>query len=262
MDFDRLIAPVASGPGRFAIDVPDGWQQGRGAFGGLVLAMLVRAAETAVEPGRVLRALNAEIVGPAQPGPSEISIEVLRAGTGVSTISARLVQAGEIQAHAVASFGKNRGTFRAPPVLAPPVAPPWRAIEPASIGPGAAVFAQHVEMRIVEGIPFTRPPLAPTVGWVRLRRPGPTRDGALVVAMMDCWYPALLVSLAAPRPIATLTFAFERISDLAGLDPDAPLLYRGTNLAGEEGYAIEQRELWGEDGRLVALNQQTIVVIK
>jgi hypothetical protein len=126
------------------------------------------------------------------------------------------------------------------------------------------VFTQHVELRVIGASPFSGAvqDVPEVSGWVRLRRPGATRDAALVVAMIDCWYPALLAIQPAPRPIATLTFAFERVSDLAGLDPEAPLLYRGTNLAGDDGYAVESRELWGEDGRLVALNQQTIVVMK
>ena len=64
------------------------------------------------------------------------------------------------------------------------------------------------------------------------------------------------------RPVATLTFAFEQVAGWDGLDPDAPLRYRARILAGGDGYAIEQRELWGEDGRLVALNQQTLVIMK
>jgi acyl-CoA thioesterase len=62
--------------------------------------------------------------------------------------------------------------------------------------------------------------------------------------------------------MATLGFTFQRIAGLDGLDPDAPLFYRGRVLAAQDGFAMEQRELWGEDGRLVALNQQTLVVIK
>ena len=34
---------VPLGGDRFAWDVPDGWQQGKGAFGGLVIATLARA---------------------------------------------------------------------------------------------------------------------------------------------------------------------------------------------------------------------------
>ncbi len=45
-------------------------------------------------------------------------------------------------------------------------------------------------------------------------------------------------------------------------DPEAPLFYRGRMLGGRDGYAVEARELWAEDRRLVALNQQIFAVMK
>jgi hypothetical protein len=47
-----------------------------------------------------------------------------------------------------------------------------------------------------------------------------------------------------------------------GLDPEAPFSFRSRAVAEAEGYTVEMRELWGEDGRLVALNQQTIAIIR
>lgn len=258
-DFDRLITPAPAGDGRFTIDVPDGWQQGRGAFGGLVLAILTRASELVVaDAARPLRSLTAEIVGPVLPGATELRVEVLRAGTGVTTVASRLVQGGEVQAHAVGAFGKARPTFTAAPALPPPdLTRSWRDVTPIPIGPPLSpVFAQHVEFRYLSQD-------ARIDGWVRLRAPGRARDAAYTVALADCWWPAMLDPVKAPpRPVATLTFAFERVASLDGLDPEAPLRYRASILAGGDGYAIEQRELWGEDGRLIALNQQTVVVMK
>lgn len=257
--FDVLTTPVPAGDGRFTIDLPDGWQQGRGAFGGLVLATLTRAAEAVVaDPERPLRSLTAEIVGPVQPGATELRVEVLRAGTGVTTVAARLVQAGEVQAHVVGAFGKARPTFSAAPALPPPdLSRGWRDIAPIPVGPPMApVFTQHVDFRFVSQDDTAE-------GWVRLRAPGRARDAAYTVALCDCWWPALIdPRFDAPRPVATLAFALERVAPLDGLDPEAPLRYRARVLAGADGYAVEQRELWGEDGRLVALNQQTVVIMK
>jgi acyl-CoA thioesterase len=263
-DLDTLTRPA--GPrGALTADIPDGWQQGRGTFGGLVLALLTRAAETAIDdPERTLRSLAGEIVGPVQPGPAALAVEVLRAGTNVTTVAARLRQGDEVLAHAVGAFGKDRGTFTAAPTLPPPSPPPWRSLAVAPIVPPTApVFARHVEFRLAGALPFSGAPVsAETGGWVRFRRPGRARDAAWLVAMIDTWWPAMLPAETAPRPVATLTFAFARIGDAAGLDPDAPLYYRARVLAGAGGYAVEARELWGEDGRLLALNQQTIVVVK
>jgi len=265
IDFDTLVTPTARGGGAYSIDVPDGWQQGRGAYGGLVLAMLTRAAEaTAADPSRALRSLTAQIVGPVQPGPTEIATEVLRAGSGVTAVAARLVQAGAVQAHAVATLGKPRATYEAAPVLAAPEMPAWRERSPAPASmPFAPTFIRHMEIWPTGPLPFSGAgSVQETAGWGRLRRPGRARDAAFTVAMIDSYWPGFLAAASGPRPAATLTFSLETMSDLVGLDPDAPLFYRARVLGGRDGYAVEARELWGEDGRLIALNQQIFVVMK
>ena len=87
-----LTTPVPDGIGTFTLDVPDGWQQGRGAFGGLVLGALARASIMS-EPdvSRTLRSLTGELPGAVPVGRSTIAVETLRRGSGASTLHARLV---------------------------------------------------------------------------------------------------------------------------------------------------------------------------
>jgi acyl-CoA thioesterase len=269
IDFDQLVAPTPLGAGRFSIDVPDGWQQGRGAFGGLVLAIMARAAEaTAADPSRVLRSLTAQIVGPVQPGTTEIAAEVVRAGSAVTSMTVRMVQAGQVMAHAAVILGRSRPTYAAATTLTAPEMPSWR--DPANShlhlsGRLPPTFATHLEYWPTTPLPYSGADAAAaleTAGWVRLRRPGRARDAAFVLALIDAYWPGLLTDAREPRAAATLTFSLETMSDLDGLDPEAPLFYRGRMLGGRDGYAVEARELWGEDCRLVALNQQIFAVMK
>jgi acyl-CoA thioesterase len=268
LDFDELVTPVEVEPGRFSIDVPDGWQQGRGLFGGLVLAYLARAAEaTAADPARVLRSLGAQIVRPVQLGPAEIAVETLRAGSSLTALTARMVQAGEVVAHASVTLARSRPTYAAPPSIAPPDPPSWRAAaltpQPRTV-PLAPVFTQHLELWPTSPLPFTGADpgdAQATAGWVRLRRPGRARDAAFIIAHVDSYWPGFLAAARGPRQAVTLTFSLETMSSLEGLDPDAPLYYRARMLGGRDGYAVEAREVWGEDGRLIALNQQVLAVL-
>src|SRR5258708_5520911 len=127
-DLQALTTPVHVAGSSFRATIPDGWQQGRGAFGGLVVANLARAIESlAATPDRTLRSLTAEICGPTQPGIAEISVEPLRIGNGLSTLAARLVQRGEVQAHMVAMLGRARAevTWNE---LSAPIFPFWRDV--------------------------------------------------------------------------------------------------------------------------------------
>ncbi len=250
---------LASNEGVLA--VPDTWQQGRGAFGGFVTGAMVRALEASA-PGRPLRSLTAELCGPLVVGDAAVELSVLRAGNAVTTTAVRLVQGGEVQAHGVGVLGQDRSRQLDQVAAAPPAVPPWRDLPAAFLdsSPFVPTFGQHFEMRVARGVPFAAGQEPVIEGWVRPKRPGTRRDAAYLAACIDCFYPTLFVIERAPRPMATIAFTFQPFP-FAG-DPDAPLAYRARLVAVDAGYSVEFRELWTTDGRLLALNQQTIVVIK
>jgi acyl-CoA thioesterase len=272
--FAAVSTPVRDGDNSFTLDVPDGWQQGRGAFGGLIFAALIRAMEAVLAdigpdapaaPSRVarLRSLTGALPGPTEVGPAPITVEVLRRGSALTTLAARVVQAGEVRAHAVGVFG----TARAPvtwQTQRPPEMPPWHEVPVVPSGPGGftPAFLQHWELRLVGPVPFSRGSEARCAGWVRARDPGPARDAAYIAAYADAFWPAAYAVLPAPRPMATVGYTLELIEPIDDLDPDAPLYYQASAPAAIDGFTYELRELWGADGRLVARNHQTFVIIK
>lgn len=247
---------------RFTLDVPPGWRQGRGAYGGLTVAALVRAIEARVnEPARKVRSVTVELPAPLEVGPSTIGVDVLRVGNSVTTARATIEQAGTIRGHAVAIVAiTRRGEGPAWSDLAPPETPSWRSL-PALPTLATPEFAAHFEYRVVEGMPLSRGP-ARTVGWIRPHVRTGARDAAYLAAAIDAWWPAALVRFEAMRPMATIAFTLDILDDCAGLDPESPLLYRGTAPYCGDGYFLETRELWGEDGRLIAINHQTFAIIK
>jgi acyl-CoA thioesterase len=242
--------------------VHEGWRQGRGAYGGLTVAAAIRAIEQRVaDPRRRVRTVTAEIPGPTLVGNATFTVDVLRSGNSVTVARAALAQAGEVTTHAVAVLAATREAPEPPTwrELARPEAPAWASVAVLPWAPMFPEFAQHFEHRIVAGAPNTGG-AAQTIGWVRPREPGAARDAAYLAAMIDAWWPATLVRMPM-RPMATIAFTLELIGEVGELG-DAPLLYRGTVPVAGEGYFLETRELWTEDGRLLALNHQTFAVIR
>jgi acyl-CoA thioesterase len=251
---------------RYQLDVAEGWLQGRGAFGGLVFGSLIRAIESKLgDPARQLRSLTAEVPGPVERGTVEIAVEALRHGKNMSTMRAALSQHGEVRGHAVAILASNRPSAAATSwnEMTPPELPDWASIEPAPLvrGGGWPEFTQHFEYRLVEGMPLGGK-AARALGWIRPRDPGAPRDAAYIAAMIDAWWPAALARFTAWRPMATIAFTLHIAGGVDGLDPEAPLAYRATAPVCGDGYFLETRELWGGDGRLVAVNQQTFAIIQ
>ncbi len=261
MDLEALFCSRKVGEGQYSIDFPEGWRQGRGLFGGLVIGALVRAAEQHVaSTERLVRSVTAELAGPTAAGPAEIRVRTLRAGNAVSTLAVELAQAGEISAHAVVVLGAARNVAADFDETEPPLLQPWQAIDPFPPGvPMIPEFANHFEFRNVGPAPFSGGDSAVASGWIRPRVCS-VRSAAYVVAEADAWWPSFFTRMSAPRPIGTIAFALELCSELP--EGDAPLFHRGRTTVSRAGYAVEQRELWSEAGTLVALNQQTIAIIK
>ncbi len=263
-DFSVASAVRSRGDGRFEANLPDGWQQGRGAFGGLVLGALARALMASEDDAaRTLRALTGEVFGPVQPGIADVEVRALRRGNGMSTWEAWLSQEGEVRARATTILGRSRAVDTdAVELTAPDVGGPWHAVAVAPIAPPfGPAFADHVEFRPRGVAPFSSAWRSGAEGWVRFKRTVPLGMPELV-ALADAYWPARFAREAGPRPMATVAFTFEPLVDPATLDPAEPLYHRATSPASSGGHAVELRELWTARGELVALNQQTFAVIR
>ncbi len=258
-----LSTPTPTTPGHYSLDVPSGWLQGSGTYGGLLMGSLVRAIEHAIgDPDRTVRSITAELPGPVIAGSAEITVDVLRTGKSLSTARAALSQGGEVKAHAVGVVAVARsghGPLAWQDLVRPEV-PAWSTIEPLPIDPGPwPEFAHNFEYRVVEGLPTSGS--TRTLGWVRSRLHGGLRDAGHIASVIDAWWPVALSRLPAMRPMATIVSSLDIVAGIAGLDPEAPMIYRASSPVLADGYCLETRELWGEDGRLIAINHQTIAII-
>jgi hypothetical protein len=260
MDLQAAMTPRRDGAA-FAWEVPDGWQQGKGAFGGLIAGALIAAGEQTIDDdAQPLRALTLEIMEPVVVGAAVIRVERLRAGRSVSVLRAVLERGGATCAHAVLTFGRDRGE-PAWQAVEPPALPPWDSLPAVAIAaPPAPIFTRHIEYRTVTGTPFSGRGDREVLGWVRPREPGAARGAGYLAACIDAYWPAALIGERAFRPAATLTFTLLIVGDLAGVPADAPLAFRGRAMASGGGYVPELRELWTPDGRLVAVNPQTFAL--
>lgn len=262
---DTVMTPRALGGGNFEIDIPDGWQQGRGAYGGLSLGALVRAAVAfEATPERRVRAVTAQIAGPVPLGTMRIEVETVRRGAAVTTTRATLRSGDETLVHAVVVLGADRAGAPSWQTLASPAPPAWSALPAMEIPEGfAPTFTKHFEFRLTGDVPFSGArPGGSTSGYLRPRARCELRDDALVVALADVWWSAGATALTSPRPFATLSFSLDLHGSLAEDPSDAPLYHRASSSLASDGYMSETRELWSPDGRLLALNHQLAAVIK
>lgn len=260
----HALEDVASAQGMRWV-VADGWQQGRGAWGGLVVAAVVRAAQAAEasagSPGRCVRSVTAQIVAPVVTGEAKVSVQQVRRGSSTSTWTVDVDCAGSTAVSAAVVFGDDRTGEPIPgkPRTAPQ-APSWNNVAEVDLPPSVApAFLQHLRIWPVSGMPYSGED-EDIVMWLSYRTG--LFDAASLLAIVDGPWPTPLVRVREPRPMATLSFLATLLVDPQSIDPDAPLLFRAQLLGEMAGYATERRELWTADGRLAVENLQLIAVIR
>lgn len=259
-----FAAAIASAPdGRW--HVPDGWQQGRGAWGGLVVGALVEAVARLEDPDRPVRSVSAQLSAPALAEPHELSVERLRAGSALSTWSVALDSAaGERVAQAVILTGQERASDMVPAWEAwqsarMPVAD-WRTADVVPLAPPIApAFSAHLAFRPLTGLPMSGQEMVS--GWIGFPDAGEWSAAALL-ALVDGWWPVAISRPAAMRPMATVSFAANLLVDPATVPAGEPLYFEGTVAGALGGYVSELRRMWTADGRLAVENLQSIAVIK
>jgi hypothetical protein len=266
--FAAAIALERTADHEYTLAIPDGWQQGRGAFGGLVLGAMLDAMVTS-EPdtARIARSMTGDLCGPAVVGPARIVVRVLRRGKNQSNLGATLLQGAhgdELVAHATATLAVER---RVPPAPTLPLDVPREMLErpyadtpEAPLRPQAPRFTQNYEYRPTGTLPWSGGARAEVTGWVREKIPLERVTAAAMVARLDAHWPATFSVETTIRPVATVAFMAELLKNPRELDPRDPLFYRARVVAQAGGYFVEMRELW-KDGEIVALNQQVFAMM-
>ena len=246
------------GAGRYEATLTPDWFQGRGAYGGVLGAGILRSMLHALaDPPRLPRSLTVHFCAPALAGPAQLSVSVDRAGRQVTHLSARLEQGGAVTCLASATFALSRESAlqwdtRPLPAVPPPTQLPS---VPTELLP---TFGQHFDYRWCLGAPpFTGAEEALLGAWVRPRVPTPL-DAPLAVALLDALPPAASARAEGFCNLATMDYTahFYTPLPLEGASPEAFYLRSGRSAHAGGGYADDLALLWSGDGRLLAQLRQ------
>jgi len=256
--------------------VADGWQQGRGAWGGLTISRMAAEVAACEHPDRSLRTLSAQIFEPVTVGDYLIGARCDRAGSAMSNWSVAVQRATD--SRVVATAQVITGAARTSEIASKfdewgtahmPDAPHFEAVPIVPVGPPfAPQFTQQLEFRPISALPLSGDQ-ATSLGWIRLPSrtvPGEYWSAAELMGIIDAWWPATYSVMESMRPMATVAFSVQLLIDPLSIPPEAgeraPLLHEASVSSAFEGFTSELRRIWTSDGRLVAENLQSIVVIK
>ena len=250
------------GEGRYAGALHPAWFQGRGGYGGMLGAVLLRSMMRELdEPARAPRSFTAHFCAPVLEGEATVHVRLERAGRQVSHLSARLEQGGQVACLASATFALSRDTpLHYTEATFPSVPPPQ---DVPSVPDGLLpAFAAHFDYRWCLGAPpSSGASEARAGGWIRPRVPQ-LLDAPLVVGLLDSYPPAAFARVDGPVQGATMDFTahFYAALPLTSAAPDAFYLRSGLSRHAAAGYADDLAELWSEDGQLLAQLRQMAAV--
>lgn len=253
----------------FSTVLDDQWLQGRGAYGGLVAAGLLRCMmDVAADLRRRPRSLDVHFCAPARPGALEVEVVEERAGSTVATLSCRGRQEGKVVCLATAALafpreGVERARFGGRSM---PTVPAFDAVDPVPEDlPLMPTFARFFEYRFCVGEPpYAGAERACLGGWIRPRATlgAPlVLDAPLVAGLIDAWPPALFARLDAPRAAASVNFTVDFHAPLPRHLPGERVLFLAESHNGDGGTCDEQAWLWAEDGTHLASCRQLVAVL-
>jgi acyl-CoA thioesterase len=259
MLYSQILDSMTRGDGVWTASVPEEWKQGRTIFGGLQIALILRAIRGLVRADIPLRVLQATFVAPPGPDALTIKARVLRTGKNAIHAEAHSLDGDQVVSVVTAVFGSKRQSQ----IDVLPKQPVVRSDTPSKFvyEPGLAPnFTQYFDMHwLTGGLPFSGVDLNHAVIEVGMKDSAKTSEEH-VLAIADSIPPVALARLKTRVPGSSLTWTLELVRDrlddlpLTGWRLDAEMT------AGQHGYTNQSVMVWGPGGELVALSRQCMVV--
>jgi acyl-CoA thioesterase len=259
MQYSEVLGSMKQDNGTWRCAIPEDWRQGRSIFGGLQVALALRAMRALVPADVPLRILQITFVAPPGMEPVTVRARVLRAGKSAVHVEGYTYDGDQVLSVVTGVFGTRRPSkvdvLPKQPSVTPDAPLGFRFL------PGVTPeFTRHFSMRwLVGGLPFTGAKLTHAVIEVGLKDAAKTGEEH-VVAIADAIPPVAISLLDSPAPGSSMTWTLEMIRDrlddlpLTGWRLDADLV------AGRHGYTHQSVMVWGPGGELVAISRQCMVI--
>lgn len=255
--FSEVLDGVQVDGARHRAQIPDDWRQGRTGFGGLQVALALRAMRARV-PELPLRVLQASFIAPVL-GEVQIESTVLRSGKSVTQVDARLLQDGQVACTVQAVFGAARPSifeFAAPvprSLPRPEVSPPW----PEGRRPRCTY---HFNLHQAGGpLPFSGGEVPRMQTWVRLIDTVPIAEEQLVALADTIPSPALCMATE-PLMASSLSWTLEFFDAVTPVPATTWHLLDAEATAAHGGYVSQSVTLSREDGTPLAYSRQVATI--
>lgn len=249
----EVIAGLEPIEGGWRGHVPDGWLQGRTAYGGLSAALALHAAMSSDDDLPPLRSALVAFIGPLS-GEITIRASRLRRGRNAAFVQADVESEAGLGLRATFVFMGTVASVVDHRVGAAPAVPRPGPDDRVLRGHPAVAFSQNFEL-----VERHEAEAAEWLRWVRLK----DRDGlhpmVELMAVADCLPPVALKLLGRPAPVSSMTWQLNLLGD-APVTQDGWWLLQATSDYVQAGNSSQRMAIWAADGTPVAEQMQSVAV--
>ena len=250
-DFGTAIFSMREDGGRFLVDLPSSWMQGRTAYGGASAAIALVGALAAEPDLPPLRSAQISFVGPVS-GEVEIRPSLLRRGRSAVFVSSQLLSNGGLGLAATFLFASDRvshvehlpGSHSELPERGAPIHVP-----------AEVAFAQNFELTRAGG---------PTGGalirrWAKLKERSRLPGEVELLLIADVLPAAAMKLFDRPPRISTMTWQLNLLTPSPS-SPGGWWLVSAEASVAQAGFSSQSMQVWNSDGRPVATALQTVAL--
>jgi acyl-CoA thioesterase len=271
-NFGEVLESLRRDGEAWSVSIPRTWSNGRTVFGGLQVALSVRAMRGALDAGLgtgagnasslPLRSLQTTFVTPVSAGtPLVLRAEFLRSGRSASHARCDLLQDGKVACTTTAIFGAARPSRIVLDIPRPqPDADPETLRDVPYIPGITPEFLQHLQLRWAVGRwPYSGHDDPHSMIFARLRDTDCGPEDALLALADSIPTPALSM-LDKPAPATSMNWMLELIGDPGLLEREQWALIGTDVRAGADGYLSQTSVLWGPGGHAFSVSHQSVAI--
>lgn len=247
----------------FERDIDRTWWGDVAPHGGYLSALIQRAMrETVADPARPARSTTLHFLERVREGTVRVTTQVARRGRSLTALTATMEQDG---VPVVTAFGTFSAPREAPSFneLTMPEVPAPASLPRIEGAPPVPPFVNLFDYRFACGpMPFSRAETAVAGAWMRPLDGRPV-DDVFAAFLVDACVPPVFARFDRPVGVPTidLSIAFTRALPVSGATDGDFVLGVFRTPAAEDGFIVEDGEIWSEDGRLLVRSRQVALLI-
>ena len=257
-----LISGAVEAQDSLSLSVRERWLQGRSWFGGIQMALALKAARRMLGNSLPFRSIHATFLAPVlQSEPAIAKAAVLRAGRSVTHVRAQLSQGDRTCFECTAIAGASRDTEIEVESNSACDAAPERAFK-LPFRPGVTPnFTQNYDLCWARGKPpFTGATDATARIFARPRAAQARYDETEFLAITDAIPPPVISIMRTLAPVSSMNCALELVRPEIIYGTRQWLRFEVVLHDAHSGYSWQTAHIYGETGALLAIAHQSVAI--